>query len=105
METSLVPHDANRASRLEMKQTIEWTDEIMSCEGKKLPDLIQVLDRQRQQGSKLDWFLEIRIQYNLFDIKTIKYVSQKHTLNELRGYTYKLVSPMHEILSVIPMRH
>lgn len=102
---SLIPFTENQLSQQELQKTIAYTDEIMSCEGKKLIDLVDILQSQRQKGSKLDWILEIDIQYNLFDIKKIKYNSEKHTLNEFRGYIYKRVSPMHEILNVIPRRH
>ena len=102
--TSMVP-TANQTSLLEFKQTIDFTDEVMSCEGKKLLDLCNVLQAQRQKGSVLHWILEIEIQYNLFDLRKMKYDSEKHTLNQFRGYIHKQISPMHEILSVIPRKH
>ena len=92
-------------SMMEFRDTIAYTDEIMSCEGKKLSDLLNVLHSQKQKGCQIKWILEIDIQYNLFDIKKIKFNQNKHTLNEFSGYIYSKVSPMHEILSVIPRKH
>jgi hypothetical protein len=92
-------------SMMEFRDTIAYTDEIMSCEGKKLTDLLNVLHSQKQKGCQIKWILEIDIQYNLFDIKKIKFNQNKHTFNEFSAYIHNRVSSRHEILSVIPRKH
>lgn len=103
---SLVVHDESASTSYnELQQTIQFTNEVMGCEGKKLIDLVDVLQVQQQKGSQIHWILEIEIQIYMFDMKKIRYDSDKHTLNQFRGYIHKQITSMHEILSVIPKKY
>ena len=105
MSSEIIPYSANQISRNELMETIKFTNEIMSCEGKKLTDLLNILHQQKNKGSKLHWILEIEFRYNLFELRKIKFDNEKNTLNEFSGFIYKKITPMHEILSIILMKH
>ena len=95
----------NQRSQLDFLELIKDTNEIMSCEGKTLIQLSQILRRLLQKNTEQNWILEIEVLVNMFEIRKFKLDTHIRTMNEFEGFWRCKIGINHTILTVKPVKH
>lgn len=90
----------------ELRKTIQNTSDVMSCEGKTVFDLLELLEKQRGEGMAEDnWILEIDVLNKNFEIRKLKFNTETTPCLMFKNYCFQELSSNHTILKVMPVKH
>jgi predicted transcriptional regulator len=94
----------NIQSQRAFMELIQDTNEIMSCEGKTLIQLMPILRRLLLKNPDQNWILEIDVLANMFEIRKLKLNTNYQTINEFEGFWRCKIGLLHTILKIIPVK-
>lgn len=104
MSSEIVKKNYNNQSQRAFMELIQDTNEIMSCEGKTLIQLMPLLRRLLLKNPEQNWILEIDVLVNMFEIRKLKLDTNIRTINEFEGWWRCKIGLLHTILKIIPVK-